>query len=353
MRTTPTKYIVSFLVLLLMFLLLLKPHLCIEGATNGLLLWFHKLLPSLFPFILLMQFLSQLNVFFKISHKLTFITQPLLRINGTTFMLFILGLIGGYPMGAKLTKELYLQGKISTTDAKKCLCCANNCGPIFIIGTVGALMLGNTRLGYLLFLVHVLSAVLLLLLTRFFPNSQTSCKISTVSSSLTISEAFTLAVQNAMDTIVYVGGYIIFFSVLIHMLKSSSIVSSIITYFSRTLRIPYASIQSILLGSLEFSNGSALIASTTPFSLMNLALLSALIAFGGFCVLFQSQYVLQGTNLSISLYFTSKCLQAMLAYLLTLLLAPLLGYPFNFHLGYILLFTACISSIIYTFRKIV
>ncbi len=77
-----------------------------------------------------------------------------------------------------------------------------------------------------------------------------------------------------------------------------------------------------ILGSLEFSNGSAYIAPYYFEYPQVLAILSAILAFGGFCVFFQSAHILSGTPLSLGVYLTSKIVQAIFAYLLTVILYP-------------------------------
>lgn len=317
----------ALIIILLMGLMLVIPDICIEGATSGLLLWFNKLLPSLLPFIILINMLCHLGVIFKLSKFLDPLTQLLFKVPATSFLIFLMGLVAGYPMGAKLAKQLLDTKQITYEDAQKTLCFATNCGPLFIIGTVGTLMLNDRRLGYFLAFVHILSALFMLLFSRFYTPPMHTHRLegtcSTSSKPLSFSAAFTQSVQNGMDTIVYVGGYIIFFSVLINILKSSQAFKTIITGLSKILHISGDTLYNLILGSLEFSNGSALICAKQPLTMQELGLLCALITFGGFCVLFQCAYVLQGSGLSLTMYFISKVLQSILAYNFILLLYPL------------------------------
>lgn len=322
------KIMLTFSIFCMMILMLFEPKVCIEGATFGLLLWFQKVLPSLLPFMILINLLCALGILFKLSDFLTPITQRLFKLSGTGFLVFILGLISGYPMGAKLAKNLLEQGQMSYQEAQKSLCYSCNCGPLFIVGTVGTLMLGNPSLGYFLLLIHLASAFIMLLLSRFYtldtPKTRLQKDTSTPTT-LSVSSAFTSSVQNAMDTIVYVGGYIIFFSVIAYLLADSSFYMRFATFISQLLGIDTQLIHTFFLSTLEFSSGSARLSSTLPLSITLLALISAVIAFGGFCVVFQSQHVLQGSNLSISPYICSKIFQAIIAYILTFILAPLLS----------------------------
>lgn len=334
------KIMLTFSIFCMMILMLFEPKICIEGATFGLLLWFQKVLPSLLPFMILINLLCALGILFKLSDFLSPITQRLFKLSGTGFLVFILGLISGYPTGAKLAKNLLEQGQMSYQEAQKSLCYSCNCGPLFIVGTIGTLMLGNPSLGYFLLLIHLISAFIMLLLSRFYTLDEHQThpqKYTNAATTLSVSGAFTSSVQNAMDTIVYVGGYIIFFSVIAYLFADSSLYMRFTTLVSHLLGLDDKFIHTFFLSTLEFSSGSARLISTLPLSTTLLALISAVIAFGGFCVVFQSQHVLQGSNLSISPYMCSKIFQAIIAYILTFILSPLLSTPKVFISPFLLL----------------
>ncbi len=344
------KIFMTSMVFIMMLLMLICPKVCIEGASSGLLLWFQKVLPSLLPFIILINLLCSLGIIFRCSRFLDPLTQRLFHLSGNGLIIFLLGLISGYPMGAKLAKNLLEEGEMTYDEAQKSLCYSCNCGPLFIIGTVGTLMLQDTNIGYFLLLVHISSAFIMLLLSRFYtlPQSPTPLLHTTQTSSLSFSTAFTSAVQNGMDTIVYVGGYIIFFSVISNLLAHSELYTSLTQFIGNFFGVNPTLIHSFLLSSLEFSSGSARLTSLLPVNTTLLALLSAVIAFGGFCVCFQSQHVLQGSNLSLKPYMYSKLLQSLLAYILTFILYPLwnpslaLGFTLKWYilLVMVLVFTA-------------
>ncbi|MEG0085963.1 MAG: hypothetical protein RSD98_02540 [Niameybacter sp.] len=325
------KILTACLILFLILVMLMEPGVCIEGATSGLLLWFQKVLPSLLPFIILINLLCFLGIVFKCSAFLTPITKHLLHLSGSAFLIFVLGLISGYPMGAKLIKNLLESGEITFEEAQKALCFASNCGPLFIIGTIGTLMLGQTELGYFLLLVHITSAFIMLLLSRFYPVTLApkSTKQMATPSKMNFSQAFTASIQNGMDTIVYVGGYIIFFSMLMKLLACAPLYTKLTQFLGTLLHIDPIHIHTFLLSLFEFSSGSAALTSALPKGPTLLAFLSALVAFGGICVLFQTQYVLQGSGLSIKPYILAKSLQSLLAFLLTFVLLPIWNYFFN------------------------
>ena len=356
---TMRKALTACLIIFLMLVMLLEPGICIEGATSGLLLWFQKVLPSLLPFIILINLLCFLGIVFKFSRVITPVTRKLFHLSGSAFLAFVLGLISGYPMGAKLIKNLLESDEITFEEGQKALCFCSNCGPLFIIGTIGTLMLGQTNLGYFLLLVHILSAFFMLLLSRFYHTSSvtTSSKCLPTNVKMSFSQAFTASIQNGMDTIVYVGGYIIFFSMLMKLLGHSALYSRFTESLGQLIHIDGTLIHTFCLSLFEFSSGSAALTTLLPKGVPLLACLSALVAFGGICVLFQTQYVLQGSGLSITPYILSKLLQALLAFILTFVLFPVWNHffnvvPYRFNVVWPILLSIALLCICYFFRTL-
>ncbi|MBP3888429.1 MAG: hypothetical protein J6F30_12425 [Cellulosilyticum sp.] len=309
--------------LLLMLMFLCYPNLCLQAAQDGLLLWFNKVLPSLLPFMILINILVPLDGLQSFITWCTPLSKRIWHLPGESFFAFLIGLIAGYPMGAKVIKSLYTDHKLTKEEAERTLCFCNNCGPLFIIGTIGTAMLSQTNIGYFLFFIHLLSALTMsLLLTHSFPLITSS--IPNRSAPNTYPNFFkllNLGVMNAMDTIVCVGGYIILFSVLLALLTQTPYAEQLCT---NLFPMPNAStlIKGILSSILELSNGAYNL-SRMPINTYSLALISAAIGFGGLCVYFQALFVLEDTPFDTKPFFISKCLQGLLSFAFTLVLAPI------------------------------
>lgn len=311
--------LLTSLLMLLMLTILLFPELCIASAQKGLLLWFNKVLPSLLPFMIFINILVPLDGLRKLTTLSTPFTQKIWHLSGYSFFAFMMGLIAGYPMGAKVVKQLYQEQKLTKEEAELTLCFSNNCGPLFIIGTIGTTMLSSRQIGYFLFLIHLSSALLMsLLITKVNILPPPTVNHSSLPfSPYSFSTLLNKGVMNAMDTIVCVGGYIILFSVLTTLLTETPLVTF---FYHSSMNQP---IFAALVASLfELSNGSYHL-SHLPLSIYTLAGISSTVAFGGLCVYFQTLYVLEDSQLSTKPYFIAKILQGFLSFGLTLLLYPI------------------------------
>ena len=151
-------------------LLLLRPQEAASAVRAGLALCAGTVVPSLFPFFAAISLLLQLGAAEALGRLCAPIMRPLFRMRGVCALPLLAGLLGGYPSGAKTAASLYAQGRITRQEAELLLGFCDNCGPAFLLGCVGAGVLGDPAAGLWLYAVHILSALLAgLLLCRLRP----------------------------------------------------------------------------------------------------------------------------------------------------------------------------------------
>ena len=116
----------------------------LSATKNGLLLWANSVVPALLPFFIATELLSHTSIVTNIGNLLNKYMKPIFNIPGIGAYAFIMGIISGYPVGAKIVTEFRNSGQCSKAEAERLLAFTNNSGPLFIIGTVGISMFGNT-----------------------------------------------------------------------------------------------------------------------------------------------------------------------------------------------------------------
>ncbi|MBO7739128.1 MAG: sporulation protein, partial [Oscillospiraceae bacterium] len=123
------------------------PAEAVEAASSGLKLCLDVIVPSLFPFFVI----STLTVEMGLAEKMGRLIEPLMRklfnVSGACASAFVLGFVGGYPVGAKTAIALYERGECSRREAERLLSFCNNSGPAFILGVVGAGVFSDNRVG--------------------------------------------------------------------------------------------------------------------------------------------------------------------------------------------------------------
>ncbi len=199
------------------------------GAARGALaLCFRSVLPSLFPFFVLSSLLVALGAADAFARVLRPVMRPLFGLSGAGALALALGLVGGYPVGARTTAELYRGGGLSKSEAETLLGFCNNAGPGFMLGVCGASALQNARAGAYLCLVHAAAALLAgPLLCRAPPAPARGCAPERVpprparvkrNVPRSRASAFTASVRDSFAAVWSVCGFIVIFAVILRFL---------------------------------------------------------------------------------------------------------------------------------------
>ena len=142
------------------------------SAKEGLTLWANCVVPSLFPFFIATELLSHTNIIDYLGKWLNSIMRPIFNVPGSGSFAFIMGIISGYPIGAKIVTKLRFENKCTKPEAERLIAFTNNSGPLFIIGTVGILLFGDATIGILLFITHLLACISVGFIFRFWKKNK-------------------------------------------------------------------------------------------------------------------------------------------------------------------------------------
>ncbi len=302
------------------------------AAQNGLALFLTNVFPSLFPFFVATELILKSNLVPILARFLNKIMKPLFNISGNGSIAVILGIISGYPIGAKVVCNLKKDKKISNLEAERLISFTNNSGPLFILGTVGISIFGNKKIGIILLLSHIFSSIIVGIIFRFwkinipdFSNYSLSypykekeennlIKIST------IGEILGDSIKKSIFSLLNIGGFIIFFSVIISIIQNCQIIENFSNLFS-FLGINSNILNSVLYGFIELTNGVHLISQEfLKFPKLTVLFTSFILGFGGISVLFQVYSIISKENISIKPYFYGKLLQGIISFFITLTL---------------------------------
>ncbi|MDR0937038.1 MAG: hypothetical protein LBM98_10195, partial [Oscillospiraceae bacterium] len=145
---------------LLIVMLVVYPSEAVAAGKDGVMLCLNVIVPSLLPFFVVSALVVELGAADALGVLAAPVMRVLFNVSGTCGAAWIMGFIGGYPVGAKTAIALYNSGKIGKVETERLLSFCNNSGPAFILGVVGAGVFSSGRVGLLLYLVHALSSVL-------------------------------------------------------------------------------------------------------------------------------------------------------------------------------------------------
>ncbi len=286
-KTDLDTFLIFFSSLFALLLLLCFPREVGAGVRDGLLLCYRAIIPAVFPFAILAELLLAID--------LTPIDKTLGRLIGLPFgfspiggRTLLFGILFGFPLGAKMSAELYSENRIGKNEAERLIIAASLPSPAFLISGVGASMLGDTRIGtYFMILVLASGLGVTLLLPR---RRSESPILHTAASSRRFS--LTDAITSAAWSTLTVTATVTFFSVL------SALVIHLIPL--RPLAVCFSAILELGSGA---SNATKLIRSGKR---LGWVLLGGAASFSGLSVYLQVRAAVRESGLKTKAYLPAK-----------------------------------------------
>ena len=122
--------------LLLIIIILSRPDAAFQYAYEGLYQWAAKMVPTLFPFMMISSIMVYSGADLALGQMLNCILKHLYRYSSYGLYAIFMGFFCGFPMGAKVVSELYENQKLSKSEAETLLAFCNNIGPAYFMGII-------------------------------------------------------------------------------------------------------------------------------------------------------------------------------------------------------------------------
>ena len=304
------RIITLFCICLLLFLLV-HPEEAFLSAKDGMSLWLNVMIPTLLPFLILTGILLKAGNIPQLLGPLSPFWKHFFGISPAGAYVLILGFLCGYPMGAKLAHDLYINHQISQREGEYLLTFSCNASPAFIFSYLSKNILEGKVPPHSLLLLLLSADFVCMLFFRFLVYHGNT--VSSVEPESRKKETYQqdstgvildVSIMNGFETITRLGGYILIFSLVFTCIRH---------YW------PFSEQTSILFTSpIELTTGLQQIAHSRYSWRFRCISSITLTAFGGLCVMFQTKSVLEN-RLSLFPYVTSKCLNTSLVFLFLVL----------------------------------
>ena len=278
---------------------LLYPDRIAHSVKSGLSLCANVIIPTVFPFTVLSEFIYCFCDFSSIK-CIGSLFERVFKINKCGIYPFLLGLTCGFPLGVKVAGQMYRDGSLTKDEAERIISFCNNTGPAFVICGIGAGLRGNVAEGIILYLSMVISALAVGAVLAFGKQQGRS------HTSIRHQRPFSLteAIKSAGAGTLTVCSYITFFACAVGMLRA---------FLSESL--PYL----LLISFVEVGSATSILSKTALLSdLPSLTLTAFAISFSGFSVHLQAWSMISDLDLSFSKYLGAKLLQGLLSALLVI-----------------------------------
>ena len=270
------------------------------AAREALVLCAESVIPALFPFLVVSSALVSLGFGEIAAPWLAGLMEPLFRVGGAGSAALLLGLVGGYPIGAKTAADLYQEGLLPREESERLLAFANNSNPVFLISVLGAGVFGSVRVGVWLWLIHVLSALLTGLVFRGSGKNSARRESRSANRAARPIPAFVGAVRSSLSGMLSVCAFVVFFYVLVRPLAAAG-----------------GRMGAVLVGAAELFSLTPLLTPDT----FGFILAAGAAGWGGISVLFQTLAVLEGSGLQLRNCLLGKAVQGGFSVVLAALLS--------------------------------
>lgn len=277
-------------------------------VSAGLTVCGNVLIPSLFPFMMLSSFAVKSNVFGSINRFVAPFMRKIFRLPGECFSCLFFGFIGGYPVGATIISGLYEQKKITEKDAKHMLSFCVNAGPAFVVTAAGEMMLGSEKAGVVMLISVCFSSVLTGVIYALFKSKTESERIC-ASEKNNLSQALVDSAFSSSKSIISVCTWMLIFSA----------VSGIVKSFIKN--------ETVLLWYLAFSEVTNGIESAAKLG--GIPLVSAVVSFGGICVMCQLLPAIKKCGVKAYEYLAFRIVNAVLSFFTAKIILLFVSVPID------------------------
>ncbi|OXM17307.1 sporulation integral membrane protein YlbJ [Paenibacillus herberti] len=339
----------ALIAVLLMLLMACFPAPVLESSLKGLSIWWEVLFPALFPFFVLSELMLGLGIVHFAGKLLDPFMRPVFRIPGSGGFVLAMGYLSGYPVGARLTSQLWDQRLINKVEGERLVAITTSSDPIFLIGAVSVGFFHQAAIAPVLAAAHYGGSLLIGLLMRFHGREESTSDARSTSKarpqrglsaalkamhvarqldgrpfSVLIKEA----IQSGLKLMIVVGGLVVLFSVMMELLRQATLLNLLeqaLGLVFQTFGGSPTSATAIVNGLFEVTLGAKSAAETGAPLVHQTALAAWVLSWAGLSVHAQIASLLSHTGMRYRPFLIARFLHGLLAAALVYILWGWLG----------------------------
>lgn len=310
MKTKIASLVIIILLVITTILFLTFPEDVMSSVSFSISIWKDTLIPSLFPFFLISELLIHYGFIELLGEGLRGFMNKVFHLPGEASFVLIGSLISGFPSSSKYINGLLEDNKITLEEASYLLKFNHFSNPLFVIGTVGTLMLNNKSIGILILIVHILSNFIVAMIYRPKYNTYQNSKSSLITG---ISSMHKKRIESSMTFVSFLTESI--FKIFQTLLLLLGIITSfliITTLLKRVLNLDSMTF-SLLSGLLEMTQGIKNISLLDISLNIKASIITFFISFGGFSIHMQVMSILSNYKIKYFPYLLARVIHASIA----------------------------------------
>lgn len=308
---------ISWICIIVFLLLLFFPTLSVQGASQGLLLWYQIVVPTLAPFMLVTQLIQAAGGIRMLVKPIYPILHRCYHTSVNGCYILLCGLLCGYPVGARLCADFRQRGQISPREADCLLAVCNHPSPMFLMGYVKSQLAAPGILLPMAAAVYLPVPFLYYMAVKFYSGHRpvpddichtpgTDCKETPAAGSISFGDM----ILATSETLVIIGGTLMLFSILIVWIQQIGLLDD--------------RLRALVTGFLEITTGVREICRIFPAAKRLMPTILA-VTFGGCSGILQTYGVIKNAGLSVRHYIGWKVLHAGLSAAILICMANYIG----------------------------
>ncbi|MFC4811070.1 sporulation integral membrane protein YlbJ [Paenibacillus sp. GCM10023250] len=325
---------------LLALLLAAFPAQAFEASLRGLAIWWEVLFPALFPFFVISELLLGFGIVHFFGKMLDPFMRPLFRIPGIGGFVVTMGYASGYPVGARLTAQLWEQRLINRAEGERLVAFTTTSDPIFLIGAVSVGFFHSAALAPILAAAHYGGGLIIGLLMRFhdrhspasaeakaaapgsrgrgrFADAIRAMHEARLQDGRSLGTLLQDAVQAALRLMIVVGGLVVVFSVVMELLRQTGgigVLAAAIRLLLGFAGMPDALSDAVVSGLFEVTLGARAAGEAAGGGLAHQAAIAAFVlSWAGLSVHAQVASLLSRTDLRYKPFLLARLLHGLIA----------------------------------------
>lgn len=342
-RRSTAPFFISILTLAIALFMLLYPQEGFTAALRGVSIWWDVLFPALFPFFVISEMLLGFGIVHGIGTMLDPMMRPVFRTPGIGGFIMAMGFASGYPVGARLTSQIWEQKLVTREEAERLVAFTTSSDPIFLIGAVSVGFFHDAGLAPVLAAAHYGGAICIGLIMRFHGRRSKPTPPKAAAAGPIVKRAFqamhqarlldgrpfgillTQAIRQSLGLIFVVGGLVVFFSVVLEVLTAGRVMDVFYMLIHSVLRLagfPGDLSGAVMKGIFEVTLGAkAAGSSASGIPLISKTAIAAFVlSWAGLSVHAQIISLLSHTNLRYAPFLAARFIHGLLSAALVFIL---------------------------------
>jgi len=320
MKTKLKTFVIMIILIIILGFIYTYPKDTIDTVLFAINIWFYNVLPTLFPFFILSDFFINYGIVDLIS-ELSKNIMRIFNLSGNCSFVLFGSIISGIPSGARYSKQLLDSNSITEDEANHLITFTHFANPLFIIGTIGSLLLKNVKLGYIILISHILGNIIIGFIFRnriYIEKEDISLNKAfqamhkkRISNKYNFISILSNSIYNTIDILFLLLGIIIIFLLL------SNVISKLIINENLLL---------VVKGIMEMTQGVKYVSLSNISLLMKTIFITFFISFGGLSVHLQISSIINESKIKYKNFLIARILHSFISSILVYILFKLFNF---------------------------